>query len=155
MKYLLVAVSLMFLACSGSMGAAGPQGPQGSTGPQGPTGPLGATGPTGNANVRIQDINVPSNQWSQSGNAYVYNVSPTVSYGGVVVYFHAGIVFTQDYVQLPYTLTSPAGYLLHYSTCFDTSFPGCVVLIYQNPNGVTTAPSSAMTFRVISFAGLP
>ena len=62
---------------------------------------LGATGPTGNANVRIQDINVPGNQWSQSGNAYVYNVSPTVSYGGVVVYFHAGIVFTQDYVQLP------------------------------------------------------
>jgi len=111
----------------------------------------------GNANVRLQDITVLTSDWVSSGGGYIHDVSPTAPYGGVVVYFQAQVQLVGDYVQLPYTLTSPfpAGYLLYYSTCFDTHFAGCVRLIYQNPNGVTTAPTRTMVFRVVSFSGMP
>lgn len=85
----LIAVTLVLVACQGSVGPQGPEGPEGPhgpadgpPGPAGPAGPRGETGPQGPAGAAGQQICTPGQAFCEDGRLWTCTKLGTDAVGG-------------------------------------------------------------------------
>lgn len=145
---LMLCASLTMLSCQGPAGATG------AIGPQGPAGVAGPSAQTTTITVAVADWRAvgvgTAGAYLQSGWKTAANITQSIMNSGVVLVYMQMETNPATWQQLPITF-----YGANVFQVFDSQFRlGQVqVFINQSSTDAPTAPTGAITFRIVAIAG--